>query len=231
MKEKIKVVLVNKYKSLGYSQKAINAVLDYLEKSVKEETEIEEAVDGVGPILKVFQSEIDARIAAAEKAKKDKEEEDKTAAEKAKSDGVESETAKKTTKKDSDEVPEWAKALIESQKAQAEENKKLSDKLTAIESGKTSESRKQILESKIKDAPEKIKAKILKDFGRISFEKDEDFDTYITETEADLAEISQSINDQGLGQSQRPYTPTGGAAGKEASKEEAESLLKKILPA
>ncbi|WP_138481553.1 hypothetical protein [Dyadobacter bucti] len=230
MKEKIKVVLVNKYKSLGYSQKAINAVLDYLEKSVKEETEIEEAVDGVGPILKVFQSEIDARIAAAEKAKKDKEEEDKTAAEKAKSDGVESETAKKTTKKDSDEVPEWAKALIESQKAQAEENKKLSDKLTAIESGKTSESRKQILESKIKDAPEKIKAKILKDFGRISFEKDEDFDTYITETEADLAEISQSINDQGLGQSQRPYTPTGGAAGKEASKEEASALLKSILP-
>jgi hypothetical protein len=52
MREQIRLALINKYKSLGYSQKAINAVLDYLEKSVKEETEIEEAVSGVGPILK-----------------------------------------------------------------------------------------------------------------------------------------------------------------------------------
>lgn len=226
MREAIRLALVNKYKSLGYSQKAINAVLDYLEKSVKEETEIEEAVNGVGPVLKAFQSEI-SRVAAAEVAAKEKEKEDAEKEESAekKSGEVESESTKKTTKKDSDEVPEWAKGLIESSKAQAEANKILADKLAKFESGKTTESRKQILEEKIKEAPEKIKAKILKDFAKFSFEKDEDFDTYLEETATDIAEITQSLTDQGLGQSGRPYKPSGVGAGKEASKEEVDSIF------
>ncbi|HEV7382728.1 MAG TPA: hypothetical protein VGN64_23195 [Dyadobacter sp.] len=219
MKELLRLALINKYKSLGYSQKAINAVLEYLEKSVKEESEIEEAVNGVGPILKSFQSEIDTRVTAAEKLRKEKEEEEKEEeSAKGKSTGVDSETGKKSSKKESDEVPEWAKGLIES-------NKALTDKLQAIESGKTSDTRKQTLEAKIKDAPEKIKSKILKDFAKMSFEKDEDFDIYLEETATDVAEISQSFSDSGLGQSSRPFASSGAGAGKEASKEEVDGIF------
>ncbi|WP_159467947.1 hypothetical protein [Dyadobacter sp. 3J3] len=227
MKEKLRLALVNKYKSLGYSQKAINVVLEYLEKSVKEETEIDEAVDGVGAMLKAFQSEIN-RIAAAEIAAKDKEKEDEkeeaAKKEKESSAGGSSENGKDKSK-DSNEVPEWAKGLIESNKAQLEANKLLSDKLAAIESGKTSESRKQIFETKLKDFNPILKDVYIDNFDPSKFETDEAFQEYVTATEAKISQASQKLSDLGLGQSGRPFTPVGGGAGKEASKEEVDSIF------
>lgn len=82
--------------------------------------------------------------------------------------------------------------------------KPLQDKIMSFESGKTNESRKGSLEAKLKDAPENFKAKILKDFTRMSFNTDEDFNTYLTETEQDLAALTQELADQGLGQQGRP---------------------------
>lgn len=82
--------------------------------------------------------------------------------------------------------------------------KPLQDEISTLKSGKTSETRLVALGEKLKEAPENFKAKILKDFTRMSFNTDEDFNTYLTETEQDLAALTQELADQGLGQQGRP---------------------------
>lgn len=59
MKQKILAALKNKYANLGFGQKALDGVADYLEKTVTEESQIETAISGVEPLLKVFQAEAD----------------------------------------------------------------------------------------------------------------------------------------------------------------------------
>ncbi len=100
-------------------------------------------------------------------------------------------------------MPAWAKGLIDS-------NKALNEKLAAIELGKTTSSRKETLEAKLKDAPAAIKAKTLKDFDRMQFATDEDFTAYLTETETDLSAVTQEFANKGLSGHQSPLT--GGQA-------------------
>ena len=56
MKEKILAALKTKYSNLGFGAKALDGVASILEKSVTDESQIETAVGGVEPFLKVFQS-------------------------------------------------------------------------------------------------------------------------------------------------------------------------------
>lgn len=178
MKNKIVEALKNKYKNLGLSDKALEALANMLVLTTTEEANIETAVNGVEEIAKSFQSEADRIRTEAAKAKTDP----------SKKDG----DANKGGKTEPDqEVPAWAKGLIES-------NKALTEKLQAFESGKATESRKQILEGKLKDAPKAFKNKVLKDFERMKFEQEEDFTKYVNETEADLAEFNQEIANIGL---------------------------------
>ena len=59
-------------------------------------------------------------------------------------------------------------------------------------------------------APETFKNKILKDFSRMSFEDDEKFTEYLTETENDLKEFEQEFSNSGLRQMGRPFRAGGG---------------------
>lgn len=59
MKEKIMTMLKTKYANLGFSTKALDGVASVLEKTVNDESQIETAVSGVEPLLKVFQAESD----------------------------------------------------------------------------------------------------------------------------------------------------------------------------
>jgi len=169
MKDLILIALLNKYKSLGFSQKSFEGVAEYLSKTVTEESAIETAISGVEPILKSLQSDVDSRAAAIAKAKAEKE----------KGEGADPNKKTEPKTEGNDEPPAWAKALIES-------NTQLKSELNTMKSGKTFETRKQTLESKLEKAPAKFKEKILKDFARMSFEKEDEFDAYLTETETDL---------------------------------------------
>lgn len=59
MKQKILEALKTKYSKFGFSQKALDGVAETLEKTVTDETKIDEAVSGIAPLLAVFQSEGD----------------------------------------------------------------------------------------------------------------------------------------------------------------------------
>lgn len=91
--------------------------------------------------------------------------------------------------------------------------KPLTDQIASINAGKITETRKATLEAKLKDVPENFKAKVLKDFGRMSFQKDEDFDAYLTDTDTDIAALNQELADKGLGQQGRPNFGTPGKDG------------------
>lgn len=59
MKEKILAALKTRYSNLGFGQKALDGVAAILEKTVTDESQIETAVGGVEPFLKVFQADAD----------------------------------------------------------------------------------------------------------------------------------------------------------------------------
>lgn len=206
MKDKILQALKTKFKNLGFGDKAFQGVADYLAATVTEEAQIETAIAGVEPLLKSFQGEIDARVTTAvAKAKSEKKDVD---------DDGEGAGQKKQQQQKNDDTPEWAKALIDT-------NKALTERLNRIETGKVVETRKQTLEAKLKDAPAKFKEKILKDFARMNFEKDEDFESYLTETETDLTAFNQELADHGLGAHGKPQR------GSAATEKEGVELAKK----
>ncbi len=92
-----------------------------------------------------------------------------------------------------DDTPAWAKALID-------QNKALTDRLAAIETGKTVETRLQQLQSRFaeKNLPESFTAQKLKDFKRMNFQSEEEFTEYLTEVDTDITAFSQELADKGL---------------------------------
>lgn len=186
MKDKIKVALKTRYTNLGFGEKAFEGVADYLTIAIKEESEIDNIVNGVENLLKAFQSEIDGRVnTAVEKAKKEKQEGGQT-----------QQTATQTNQ--TDDTPAWAKSLIEA-------NQNLTAKIAAIEGSHVSKTRQQTLSEKLKDAPKPFSDKILKDFQRMQFASDEDFQTYLTETENDINSAVQEFANNGLTGVSKPF--------------------------
>jgi len=192
MKEKILAALRLKYKNLGFSEKAIDGCATYLEQTVTEEDKIDGAVTAVEPMLKVFQGEIDGRVTAA--VKKAKEEGGQQQQKK------EGEESTPDPNKQQEEVPAWAKTLIDA-------NKVLETKLAQIEQGKSTDTRRQTLEAKLKDVSDAVKTKVLKDFGRMSFKDDDEFTAYLTETEEDVKVMEQNATNTALAQQSKPFTP------------------------
>lgn len=197
MKEKILQALKTKFKNLGFGDKAFEGVADYLATTITDEANIETAIGGVEGLLKSFQGDIDKRVTdAVAKAK----------AEAVKSD-PKSGDPKPADPKPAEDTPAWAKALID-------QNKALADKVNALESEKTTDSRKAALEAKLKDANPKFRDTVLKAFGRMNFPTQEDFEAYLTETEADAAEFAQQEANHGLGALGKP--PVASVAGAKA---------------
>lgn len=219
MKDKLLAALLAAYKNLGFSDKAIQGVLAYLEATVKEESEIEGAIKAVEPMLKAFQSEVDTRV--------------NTAVTKAKAEGgkKEEEPAKPEPQQQQApaETPEWAKSLFTTVNTLSTNVQALAGTVNGIVTGKATDTRKSQLETALKDAPEAYKQTVLKAFNRMNFEKDEDFTTYMSELTEDLKSVVQDSANNGLSQFKKPTVPTGGNDVKQASKEETESVLSQIM--
>lgn len=90
--------------------------------------------------------------------------------------------------------------------------KPLQEKIQSFEAGKTTSTRKQTLESKLKNAPEAFRKTILKGFEKMNFVDDEDFTQFVVETEEGLKEVNQEAANIGLSGFPRPATPAGDAS-------------------
>jgi hypothetical protein len=105
---------------------------------------------------------------------------------------------------DADDMPAWAKALLES-------NKALTTRLETIEGDKTAKARKSALDKVLGKAPDKIRQRYEKDFSRMNFKDDDDFNGWIEEITPDVESIVNDYNTKG-GVVTRPKV--SGGAGK-----------------
>lgn len=194
MKEKILIALKTKFKNLGFGDSTFDTVATFLEATVTEETQIDNSVAGVESLLKGFQADADKRVTTAVQ---------KVKTETPPKGGDDKKQEPTMPPTQSDDIPSWAKGLTDTISA-------LTSKINTLESDKTIGTRKQTLEAKLKAAncSEQLQAKILKDFSRMNFDKDEDFAAYLTETEQDVATLAQQTANDSLSAIPKPFMGT-----------------------
>lgn len=89
-----------------------------------------------------------------------------------------------------DDAPEWAKGLVQTVQT-------LNDEIAALKGEKVTTTRKEKLESLLKDAGT-FGTRTLKSFNKMEFENDEEFEEFYSEVEEDLKSYNQERADAGL---------------------------------
>ena len=198
-----------KAKFAGVSEAILNRIAEKLAKTVTKQEDVATAIDGV-TFQQVLESYGDSRATEAQQTAVTNYEKKHGL-----KDGKKVEEPKPTeqpkpneeTKPGKEDMPAWAKALIDS-------NKTLSDKLSAMEGEKIATSRKSSLEAILKNAPEKIRQRYEKDFVRMTFKDDEDFNSWIGEITPDVEAITNEYQAKG-GVVTRPKAGAAGGKGEE----------------
>ncbi len=86
----------------------------------------------------------------------------------------------------------------------------LQQELVSLKTGEVGKTRLQALTEKFKDyKDDNFKARTLKNFGRMHFETDEDFNEYLTETETAVATANQNLSDSKLSGTGTPFIGGG----------------------
>lgn len=194
MKQKLLELLTAKFLGKGTTRKDVLARLASAfatQCTTEEEAQAlidKVTVEQVTDFEKEHRSEVDSEIAKATKTALENAGKGKGG------EGAGNPEPKKEEGGNGGEESDIAKAL----KQIAETQKTLADEINSIKAGKTTESRLSRMEEVLKDVNPELKAKALKDFGRMSFENDESFEEYLTETTTDIQTINQTIVNQGL---------------------------------
>ena len=111
------------------------------------------------------------------------------------------------TGKDGDNEPNDMAAMIKS--AVAESVAPLQERLMKLDSENIAKSRLTLLNDKLNTCKDdNFKAKALKDFSRMSFGSDDEFNEYLKDTETDIATANQSKADADLGKQGSPLFNT-----------------------
>lgn len=195
-KQMIKEALSNKYKNLGFDDKAFEGVADFAQTYIKEEADLATFVNGAELMLKGFQSSTD-RL-RTEKAQLEKEKNE--LAEKVKT--LETTTKTKTTS-ETEETPAWAKVLIDA-------NTNLQKELDLIKQG---ESTKSILEqAKASFFTDELDPE-RKSFAEIAFRERTTNITPETKLEDVLTNIKTYYNELCSGDSGKGYIPKPASGG------------------
>jgi hypothetical protein len=205
------------------SDQILSRIAKKLEPGVKSDDELTAAVEGV-TFQQLLESHGDFRATEATKTAVSNYEKKHNI-----KDGKPVETKKEPDdegagKQDPD-MPAWAKALVES-------NKALADKVAAMEGGQVATKRRQQLDKMISGLPEALR----KAYGHVALDKmeDDEFATLLQEVETEAKDALQENKEKGavFGKPKGQGGITGGAnAGgqqKQASKEEIADVMKHI---
>ncbi|MBQ3213282.1 MAG: hypothetical protein IJN45_08840 [Alistipes sp.] len=200
-----------KAKYPGVSEAILSRIADKIAKTAKTQEEVTAAVEGV-TFQQVLESYGDSRATEAQQTAvtnyekkhglKDGKKVETGGEQKPGETGGEGEGNKGGAAGGSDLAAQIAAAI-------AAEMKPLKDELAAIKGEKTANSRKAALNKVLEGAPEKIRQRYEKDFARMTFNDDEDFNAWIGEITPDVEAITSDFNAKGgvVGR------PKGGAAG------------------
>lgn len=205
IKLKVLKVLKPRVKSFGFNKRELMSVaagiadnLDLEDDASEEDVQaaVDTAVDAALPYLRVGQSFAN-RLLESSKRKNDDEGED---------DGErETSSQKEDNAKDSE-----MKALLSAVKT-------LTDQVAELKADKTASTRRDRLHAVVKDAGA-FGTRAIKNFSRMEFDSDEDFEEWLAEVETDVKEYQQERADAGL--STLANNPEIGKGGKGDKKEE-----------
>ena len=228
LKSKIISKLKEKAKSLkiNLSNVRINGLADKLDSIVDNEDDIDGEIDKLDSILsfKELATLDDAKRNADRLAAEQEDEEEDQDDDEPETQPNEQPDKKKNKKVETnkDEMPAWFKAHVESQNKVIEG---LTIQLTTFQKQGAAKSRRELLESKIKDAPDKFKSRTLRDFDRLKIESEEEFEEYLADIEQDVADEIQFAADAGLGID----SPTGGIGGQKLKDDEVSPAMKQLV--
>lgn len=218
MKKKILEKLKTKF--MGVSDTILDRIAANLAKTVTEEEGIEEAVDAVS-FQQVLESYGDSRATQAQQTavtnyerkyglKDGKPKDNVSEPKKPEPTSTEPKTPKGgegTDKRSDAEPPAWAQELIAS-------NKQLAQQVATLQAEKVGTTRKAKLTEVLSKAPEKIRKRYDRDFERLSFKDDDDFNAWIEEITPEIDEIAKEVNSNGA----VVKTPKGGSPAKPEGK-------------
>lgn len=214
MKEKILAALKTRFGNMGYGDAWFDGIATDWATTITDEAEIGTRIAIMEPSAKIGQAHRDAAL------NKQREELTKPKGTDPKPNDPTPEPKKQEEgKKNDDDAPAWAKALIE-------QNQKLNEKIAAIESGKVAETRTSKFAAALKDMPEgKLKDRLAKDFERLkSVLSDDEFEAHLTETTDFVKESVQEQANSNLRGMAKPFSSSGQPS-KEASKEEVDAVM------
>lgn len=120
-----------------------------------------------------------------------------------------------------DEIPAWAKAIIDGQKA-------MTETVSALKGEKLVTDRKTAILAKLDGASEDYKAKVVRDFGYMNFADDNAFGEFLGHVESDYAAHVQTQAESSLGKD-APFAGVGkDGRVNEASKAELDAVMNEI---
>lgn len=89
-----------------------------------------------------------------------------------------------------EKIPAWAQRLMN-------DNKTLREELQRYKAERTQNSRLERFREAIKNAPDKVKTRYERDFSRLTFKDDADFDSYLEEIAPDISAIAEQVSRKG----------------------------------
>ncbi len=217
MKEKILELLLKKF--VGVRKDGLEQLARSLALQVQDEAGINEVVDKltaeqVSDFVKDYRADVDREVSQARTKLEEKF--------KAKGDPKGDPEPDKEPKGNPDEEPQWAKDL-------RERNEALSKELQDIKQGNVAKTRSEKLNELFGDCKDEVfKARAMKDFARMSFDSDEAFEEYLSDTAEDIKRVNQDYTERSLANSfSKPFTGNP-KAGKEASESEINEVVGKM---
>lgn len=184
LKPRVKALGFNRDELKGVAANVANNLI--LEEDATEEdvnAAIEKAIDAVVPFLELTQK-VSSRVINDYKKTTVKPVEDEE-------DETESTQPKKQKQTKEDQTPEWAQLLVK-------QIEKLEGELTAVKAEKTANTRKDKLNAILKDAGS-YGSRTMKNFAKMKFESDEEFEDFLEDVQADLEAYNQEQANIGLG--------------------------------
>lgn len=192
-------------KAFGFNNKELKGLAAKIAENLNSEenasdedvnAEIETAVEAVLPVLEIGRSYANrvindnVNVIEDESEDDDDEQEEATSPKQSKS-----KKSPKNKEKKSDDEPEWFKAYRES----------MERKLEALSGERIADKRKSKLEKILKDTG-KFGERMLKNYSRMNFKDDDEFEEFLSEVEEDLKSENQDRLSKGLDNLGAPAT-------------------------
>lgn len=215
MKDKILALLKTKY--VGVSEALLIRVAEKLASTVTKEEDVDAAVEAF-TFQQIIDMEADRRVTDASKTAVSNYEKKHGLKDGQK---VETEGAPKVElpKTDDKETPTFDKKVLDLLNA-------LTQKVQNLEGQSITKTRKQQLETQLKEVPDSFRLMTIKNFDKLQFATDEEFETYLNDIKADTETVLKEFAAKGA-----VITPPAGGSttqSKEPSKEQVEEISNKI---